>query len=95
MNAWQVELMEANAAAQQWEERCAPDPAEKQMIDAAKDLKQANEYLDKAIAWTRVAADELIETPMAAKVESYEEALSEIGYALEQLQDLYSRGVRG
>ncbi len=89
--AWQIELMEANARFQQWEE-LNYDPDEGRREEAIKYLRDAVENLFKA--WTAILdAETAIDgLPEANELESFEEQVSEIKSGLRQMQNKILRG---
>lgn len=94
MNGWQVQaIWEADAAAA-WEALNAPDPAERQMKEAAveieKGLKKINDGLD-ALADAMIS---LADTPMQYKVESCMEGIESLVSELGILKEHYERGER-
>lgn len=94
MNNWQVQAMwEADAAAE-WERINAPDPAEREMKDAAESLQAALDNIDSGLDWIADAVSKLDELPMADKVQSFLDDFEKLANALEVLKDHYERGER-
>ena len=94
MTGWQVQAMwEADAAAE-WERINEPDPAEKQMKEAAGSLTKGLEDIDKGLDWLADAVSKLDETPMADKVQSFLDSLENLANELEFLKNHYERGER-
>ena len=94
MNGWQVQAMweaDTNAA---WEEMNAPDPAERQMKEAADSLDIALDNIDSGLDWISDAVSKLDELPMADKVQSFLDDFEKLSKALEDLKDHYERGER-
>lgn len=94
MNGWQVQAMwEADAAAE-WERINAPDPAEREMKDAAESLQAALDNIDSGLDWIADAVSKLDELPMADKVQSFLDDFENLANGLETLKDHYERGER-
>ena len=94
MNGWQVQAMwEADAAAA-WEALNAPDPAEREMKDAADSLDVALDKIDDGLDWISDAVSKLGDYPMADKVQSFLDDFEKLANALEVLKDHYERGER-
>ena len=94
MNGWQVQAMwEADAAAE-WERINAPDPAERQMKEAADSLDIALDNIDSGLDWISDAVSKLDELPMANKVQSFLDDFEKLAKGLEALKDHYERGER-
>jgi hypothetical protein len=94
MNGWQLQAMwEADAAAA-WEALNAPDPAERQMKEAADSLDVALNKINDGIDWVADAVSKLKETPMEYKVVSFMEDFEKLVNGLEDLKDHYERGER-
>jgi hypothetical protein len=94
MNNWQVQAMwEADAAAA-WEALNAPDPAERQMNEAAESLQSALDNIDCGLDWIADAVSKLEETPMADKVQSFLDDFENLANGLKALKDHYERGER-
>jgi hypothetical protein len=94
MSAWQIDAMWDADAAAEWERLHEPDPCEAQLMEAAKSLGLAIRHLSKVQDWVQTAADELADTPMADKAESYWDQVTGIKMDLQKLADLWQRGVR-
>ena len=94
MNGWQVqEMWEADAAAE-WERINAPDPAEREMKDAAESLQAALDNIDSGLDWIADAVSKLAELPMADKVQSFLDDFENLANGLKTLKDHYERGER-
>ena len=94
MNGWQVQAMwEADAAAE-WERRNAPDPAERQMKEAADSLDIALDNIDSGLDWISDAVSKLDDLPMANKVQSFLDDFKNLSNGLKVLKDHYERGER-
>lgn len=94
MNGWQVQAMwEADTGAA-WEALNAPDPAERQMKEAADSLDIALDNIDSGLDWISDAVSKLDELPMADKVQSFLDDFEKLSKALEDLKDHYERGER-
>jgi hypothetical protein len=94
MNDWQVqEMWEADAAAE-WERLNAPDPNEKELIEAGDNISRAICYLDDGADFLAEAVGNLEETPMADKIQSFLNDLEEMANELEKIAEHYQRGER-
>ena len=94
MTGWQVQAMwEADAAAE-WERLNEPDPAEKNMKEAAADMGKALSLIDQAENNMIDAICDLEGLPMADKVASLYDTLSDLHYSIGMLKEKYERGVR-
>lgn len=94
MNGWQVQVMwEADTGAA-WEALNAPDPAERQMKEAADSLDIALDNIDSGLDWISDAVSKLDELPMANKVQSFLDDFEKLVKDLEVLKDHYERGER-
>ena len=94
MKGWQVQAMYGAESARIWEEMNAPDPCERQLIEAAASLQVAVKHLDKATDWLAEAASELMGTPMEDVVNSYTLQLENFLCDLKKLREKYGRGER-
>ena len=94
MNAWQIELMVANAASEEWELINEPDPYEKYLKDAAKDIKEALRLIDEGLDTLDSAVSTLCGTPMADKLQSFLDAFDDLSLGLKSMKDHYERGER-
>ena len=94
MNGWQVQAMKEAEDARIWEDLNAPDPAEKQMKEAAGSLTKGLEDIDKGLDWIADAVATLDETPMADKVQSFLDSLENLANELKFLKNHYERGER-
>lgn len=94
MNGWQVQAMwEADAAAA-WEALNDPDPAERQMKEAADSLDIALDNIDSGLNWISDAVSKLDDLPMANNVQSFLDDFEKLVKDLEVLKDHYERGER-
>lgn len=94
LSAWQIDVMKEAEDARIWEELNAPDPAEKQMQEAAVSMKQAEELISKAEDYLVDAVYSLSEFPMSDKVASLEDDLEDLRYSIKSLREKYERGCR-
>ena len=94
MNGWQVDLMIENERNRAWEKLNAPDPYEKVLQEAAKELEKAIERLDKSTDSLADASAELSETPMQAKIDMFIETLEDIRCDLKDIREHWERGER-
>ena len=94
LSGWQVQAMKEAEDARIWEELNAPDPAEKQMLEAAVSMKQAEELISKAEDYLVDAECILSEFPMSDKVASLENDLEELRYSIKSLREKYEGGWR-
>lgn len=86
-------MWEADAAAE-WERLNAPDPYESKLIEAAGQLKEVSESLNKATDYLMEAQAELEGTPMEDVVGSAINDLEDVLCFVNELKDKYARGVR-
>lgn len=94
MNGWQVQAMwEADAAAE-WERINEPDPAEKEMKEAAGNLGQAFEAIQTGLDYLTDAVITLDGYPMADKVQSFLDDIESLAHGLMGLAEHYERGER-
>ena len=94
MTGWQVQAMwEADAAAE-WERKNAPDPAERQMKEAADSLEVALDKINDGLDWVADAVSKLDKLPMADTVLSFLDDFEKLVNQLEELKDHYERGER-
>ena len=94
MNGWQVQAMWEDDAAAEWERINAPDPAERQMKEAATDIEKALKSFDSGLDALVDAMISLSGTPMKYKVESYIEGIENLVSELRILKEHYERGER-
>jgi hypothetical protein len=94
MTQWQTEIMEENARNTAWEDLNAPDPCEKELKEAARELRLSMEALNSAENYLYDAVSELAETPMADMVQSVVEEMMGLHRVIKQLADLYGKGCR-
>ena len=94
MTLFEAQEMYEAESARIWEDLNAPDPNERELIEASRYLKTAISHLDRGINFVMDAASELPDTPMNDKLESYIQDLECIMCDLKEMQKNYSRGVR-
>ena len=94
MNGWQLDAMIERESAAAWERLNAPDPAEKQMRNAALKMKAADEFLSVVTDRLVDAMDCLKDTPMQDKVGSFILQLEDLQCDLNSLRKKYGRGER-
>jgi hypothetical protein len=90
----EVQALKEAEDARIWEELNAPDPYEKQMRDAALEMKQAIDQIDKAENFLVDAIAALNETPMEDRVASLLDALEDLHCDIKYLQEKYGKGER-
>ena len=94
MTGWEVQALKEAEDARIWEELNAPDPYEKQMRDAAIEMRQAYDQINKAEDFLMEAVAAVSETPMEDKVYSLLEALEDLNCDIKMLQEKYRTGGR-
>ena len=94
MTGWEVQALKEAEDARIWEELNAPDPNEKQMRDAAIEMRQAYDQINKAENFLMEAVAAVSETPMEDKVNSLLEALEDLNCDINMLQEKYGKGER-
>ena len=94
MTGWEVQALKEADDARIWEELNAPDPYEKQMRDAALEMKQAIQQISKAEDYLADAIASVSETPMEDCVASLLDSLEDLKYSIKVLQEKYGRGER-
>ena len=94
MTGWEVQALKEAEDARIWEELNAPDPYEKQMRDAAIEMRQAYDQINKAENFLMEAVAAVSETPMEDKVNSLLEALEDLNCDINMLQEKYRKGER-
>ena len=94
MTGWEVQALKEADDARIWEEINAPDPAVKNMVEAAESMKQAEEMISKAEDYLIDAVNCLDGFPMADRVESLENDLEDLRYSIKVLREKYGRGWR-
>lgn len=94
MTGWEVQALKEAEDARIWEELNAPDPYEKQMRDAALEMRLAIEQISKAEDYLMDAVADVSETPMEAKVASLLDSLEDLEYSIKALQEKYGKGER-
>lgn len=86
-------LVEADRA-REWERINEPDPFEKQMKSASKEILEASSFVSIAEDRITEAYYELEGSPMQKTVEDFLEKLSEMRCDLKALSEKYGRGER-
>lgn len=86
-------LVEADRA-REWERINEPDPFEKQMKSASKEILEASSFVSIAEDRITEAYYELEGSPMQKTVEDYLEKLSDMRCELISLSEKYERGER-
>ena len=94
MTGWEVQALKEAEDACIWEKLNAPDPAEKQMKEAAVSMKQAEELISKAEDYLIDAVYTLEGRPMSDRVGSLENDLEDLRYSIKELREKYERGWR-
>ena len=94
MTGWEVQALKEAEDARIWEELNAPDPYEKQMRDAALEMRLAIEQISKAEDYLADAISSVSETPMEDKVASLLDSLEDLEYSIKVLQEKYGKGER-
>ena len=94
MTGYEVQALKEAEDARIWEELNAPDPFEKQMTDAALDMRLAVEMIGKAEDYLAEAVADVSDTPMEDRVASLLDELSDLKYSIQVLQGKYERGER-
>lgn len=89
-----VDTMWETDAAAEWERLNAPDPAEREMKEAAESLQAALKMIDSGLDYIAEAVDTLGELPMSNKVQSFLDDFEKLADGLEDLKDCYERGKR-
>ena len=82
MTLWQTEIMEEQAAMNQWEDMHEEDPNEAAYQDAIKMLDYALNNLDETIDHLQEAADAVSGLPAQSKLESYRYDLEKLAAGL-------------
>ena len=94
MTGWEVQALKEAEDARIWEELNAPDPYEKQMRDAAMEMRLAIEQISKAEDYLADAIASVSETPMEDRVASLLDSLEDLEYSIKVLQEKYGKGER-
>ena len=94
MTGWQVQALKEAEDARIWEELNEPDKYEKVLKDAATDLETAIMKLRDAQDRLADASSVLSETPMQAKIDSFNDSLDDIRYDLWAIKIHWERGER-
>ena len=94
MSGWQVQAMKEAEDARIWEDLNAPDPAEKEMKEAAGNLGQAFEAIQTGLDYLTDAVITLDGYPMADKVQSFLDDIESLAHGLMGLAEHYERGER-
>ena len=77
-----------------WEELNAPDPLEAQMKEAARDLRDAVNLLDKAEDEISAAVYDLEDTDLEETMGDLLEKLMDFRYEIQEIAKKYERGER-
>ena len=91
---WQLDAMWQAEAAAEWERLNEPDPAEKQMKEAAKHISEGLSEIDSGLDKISEAVSALYDTPMADKVQSFLDSIEDLAVDLGLLKNHYERGER-
>ena len=94
MTGWEVQALKEAEDARIWEELNAPDPYEKQMRDAALEMRLAIEQIRKAEDYLADAIASVSETPMEYRVAPLLDSLEDLEYSIKVLQEKYGKGER-
>lgn len=94
MTGWEVQALKEAEDARIWEELNAPDPYEKQMRDAALEMRLAIEQISKAEDYLADAIASVSETPMEYRVALLLDSLEDLEYSIKVLQEKYGKGER-
>ena len=89
-----LDYMVEQAAAAEWERINAPDPYEKQMKDAALEMRLAVEMIEKAESYLLDAVEDLKDSPMEDRVASLLHTLEDLHIDIGMLERNYERGRR-
>lgn len=95
MTGWEVQAMKEAEDARIWEELNAPDPYEKQMHEAAREMLHAVEQISKAEDFLVEAAEKVSGEPMEDRILSLLESLEDLECCIKFQQEKYERGDRG
>lgn len=94
MTGWEVQAMwEADTAAL-WERLNAPDPYEKEMHDAALNMRLAIEMINKAEDYLADAVTDLSGTPMEDRIQSFLNDMEDLHSDINYQRYKYERGER-
>ena len=94
MTGWEVQALKEAEDARIWEELNVPDPYEKQMRDAALEMRLAIEQISKAEDYLMDAVADVSETPMEKKIAALLDLLEDLEYSIKVLQEKYGKGER-
>ena len=94
MTGYEVQALKEAEDARIWEELNAPDPYEKQMTDAALDMRLAVEMISKAEDYLMDAVSAVSGTPMEDRVSSLLNDLEDLKFSIRMLAENYQKGVR-
>ena len=86
-------MWEADAAAE-WERLNEPDPMEKEMKEAAEQIKFGLDSVDAGLDFFAEAVSALGESPMADRVQSFLNDFESLANKLDELKNHYERGER-
>lgn len=94
MNGWQVQTMYERDTEALWERVSAPDPAERQMAQAARSMIDGCQFLNIGTDRLFEAVQALDDTPMADVVSSLANQIEDLRVELVMLAEKYRKGVR-
>lgn len=89
-----LDYMVEQAAAMEWERINEPDPCEKQMKEAALDMRLAIEMIEKAEDYLVDAVEDVRDTPMEDSVATFKNLLEDLHIDIGMLAKKYERGER-
>lgn len=95
MTPWEVQELVEMDRNHEWEEINAPDPAEKEMISSAEQIREALGSLDIACYRLMDAQSEVQGYPMEYRVGSFYDDLISLSNGLKELAEKFERGERG
>ena len=84
-------MWEADTAAA-WEELNEPDPMDDLLTEATENIGKGLDSIDDGLDWIATAVSVLGESPMAYRVQSFQDDLEKLANELEHLRDRYERG---
>lgn len=94
MTNWQLDMLNDQISTAAWNRLNAPDPAEKQMKNAAVSMSEASGFLDIVTDRLMDAAEELKGTPMQDVMLSFVTEIEGTDGKLRELKKKYERGER-
>lgn len=83
-------MWEADTAAA-WEELNDADPMDDLLTEAAGCISKGLDSIDDGLDWIATAVSVLGESPMAYRVQSFQDDLEKLANELERLRDRYER----